>query len=191
MLEAVSLSPIEFTATTAFLANALEVSPTGMTASHRDTPEILYTIATAQAHNGSAITPTTMTGRHRTRMAILPILVTAPGAIGSLIKCIATELVDYSDGPAPFASIFFNAPTSCEVPILIPGGAETRRQRRRVVELPSQPPVMARQPLYDSRKAAGAGLACGLQSAGQHPEMNRAAPEMIGKSASAQVLCSV
>src|ERR1700730_13959790 len=53
-----------------FLANALEVSPTGTTASHRGTPEILYKIATAQAHNGSAITPTTMTGRHRTRMAI-------------------------------------------------------------------------------------------------------------------------
>jgi hypothetical protein len=76
------------------------------TASHRGTPEILYTIATAQAHNGSAITPTTMTGRHRTRMAILPILVTAPGASGSLIKCSATELVDYSGGteaPLPMA----------------------------------------------------------------------------------------
>jgi hypothetical protein len=98
MLEAVRLSPIEFTAITAFLANALEVSPTGTTASHRGTPEILYTIAMAQAHNGSAITRTTMTGRHRTGMAILRILVTAPGAIGSLIKCIATELVDYSAG---------------------------------------------------------------------------------------------
>jgi hypothetical protein len=92
-----------------FLANALEVSPTGTTASHRGTPEILYTIATAQAHNGSAITPTTMTGRHRTRMAILPILVTAPGAIGSLIKCIATELVDYSGGTeAPHPALLFD-----------------------------------------------------------------------------------
>jgi hypothetical protein len=98
MLEAVSLSPIEFTATTAFLANALEVSPTGTTASHRGSLEILYTIATVQAHNGSAITPTTMTGRHLTGMAILPILVTARGAIRLSIKCIATELVDYSGG---------------------------------------------------------------------------------------------
>jgi hypothetical protein len=98
MLEAVSISPVEFTATTAFLANALEASPTGTTASHRDTLEILHTTATAQAHNGSAITPTTMMGRHRSGMVILRILVTAPGAIGSLIKCIATELVDYSGG---------------------------------------------------------------------------------------------
>ena len=113
MPDAVNLSPIEFTATPAFLAHALEASPTGTTASHRGTPAILYTIATAQAHNGSAITPTTMTGRHRTRMAILPILVMAPGAIGSLIKCIATELVDYSGGteaPRPLFSCCRRAP---------------------------------------------------------------------------------
>ena len=93
MLEAVSLSPVEFTATAAFLANALEASPTGTTASHRDTLEILHTIATGQAHNGSAITPITMTGHHPSRVAILPILVTAPDANGSLIKSIATERV--------------------------------------------------------------------------------------------------
>src|SRR5215475_15931316 len=93
MLEAVSSLPVEFIATTAFLANVLVASPTGTTASHRDTQEIIRTTATAQAHNGSAITPTTMTGRHRSGVAILPILVTAPGANGSLIKCIATERV--------------------------------------------------------------------------------------------------
>jgi hypothetical protein len=106
MLEAVSLSPVELTATTAFLANALEASPTGATASHRDTLEILHTTATAQAHNGSAITPTTMTGRHRSRVAILPILVTAPGANGSSIKCIATERIEARDrSPTPDGSL--------------------------------------------------------------------------------------
>ena len=105
MLEVVSLSPVEFTATTAFLANALEASPTGATGSHRDTLEILRTIATARAHSGSAITPTTVTGRHRSGVAILPISVTAPGAIGSLIKCIATERVDCSGGTEPHGRI--------------------------------------------------------------------------------------
>jgi len=93
MLEAVSLSPVEFTATMAFLANALEASPTGTTASHRDTLEIIHTTATARARNGSAITPTTVTGRHRSGAAILPILVTAPGANGSSINCVATDRV--------------------------------------------------------------------------------------------------
>src|SRR5215475_15384949 len=93
MLEAVSSLPVEFIATTAFLANVLVASPTGTTASHRDTQEIIRTTATAQAHNGSAITPTTMTGRHRSGVAILPILVTARGANGSLINCIATERI--------------------------------------------------------------------------------------------------
>jgi hypothetical protein len=91
MQEPVGSSPIEFTATTAFLVNALEVTLTGTTASHRDEPEILYTIATAQAHSESVITLTSMTDRHRSGMAILRILVTAPDVIGSSIRCTATE----------------------------------------------------------------------------------------------------
>jgi hypothetical protein len=101
MPEAVSGSPIKFTATTASLATTLEVSPTGTMASRRGTPEILHTTATAQAHNGSAITPTTMTGRHRLRMAISLISVMAPGAIGALIKCIATDRLNYGTAAAP------------------------------------------------------------------------------------------
>ena len=120
MLGAVSLSPSEFTATTASPAYALEVSPTGTTACHRSTAETLHTIAMAQAHNGSAITPTTMTGRHHTGAAILPILVTAPGAIESAIKWIATKQVDHPRGPKPslFRAANLHRPPSCEQPTI-------------------------------------------------------------------------